>query len=135
MGKEPEEINWSMIKPVKPRGRGDKYCQLCLSEKAFILRSDPVRTLNKRSELLRRCRHRDCLVLGNLYTRSYVRRGGRRTRRFEIDREERILEEEDRPEDQGGGTGGATGDPLGDAEEEEEYGRRQEEEQGGGREC
>ena len=70
-GKDPEEIRWSLIKPVKPRERGDRYCQLCLSEKAFILRSDPELTLNKRSELLRRCRHRDSLMLSNFYSRTF----------------------------------------------------------------
>ena len=132
-GKDPEEIRWSLIKPVKPRGKGDKYCQLCLSEKAFILRSDPELTLNKRSELLRRCRHRDSLMLGNLYSRSFERRGRRRRRLAEIDREEIIPEEGENQEDQGGGQGE---NPPGGTEEEEEGAleRSQEEEQGGRRE-
>ena len=123
------------FKPVKTRERGDRYCQLCLSEKAFILRSDPELTLNKRSELLRRCRHRDSLMLSNFYSRTFERNRRSGRRQIGIDREEQIIEEEGSLEDQGGGPGGGMiGDPARGPEEEQEGGpeRRREGGQEGG---
>ena len=35
------------------------FCQLCLAEKLAILWADPDTTLNKRSELVAKCRHRN----------------------------------------------------------------------------
>ena len=99
-GKEPESIQWSMIKPIKPRGRGDRYCNLCLSEKVFILRGNQDLLLNKRSELMQRCRHRDRLMLENFYsiTSKRERAVGRRQGGMLL----RIEEEEEEGEDTGG---------------------------------
>ena len=44
-------------------------CQLCLTEKAFIVRGDKKLLLNKRSEVFQRCRHRDRHMLANFYSR------------------------------------------------------------------
>ena len=37
---------------------GGRSCDLCLEEKIFILKSNKDKTLNKRSELFTKCRHR-----------------------------------------------------------------------------
>ena len=64
-GKEPVSVNWDLLTAAKPRKRGDKHCHLCLSEKVFIARGDEQFMLNKRSEIMERCRHRDELMLSN----------------------------------------------------------------------
>ena len=49
-------IKWSIVCKAKPNSM---HCQLCLAEKLAILRADPDTTLNKRSELVAKCRHCD----------------------------------------------------------------------------
>ena len=51
-------IKWSILKRVSPRTAGRSECNLCLEEKLCILESDSALTLNKRSELFSKCRHR-----------------------------------------------------------------------------
>ena len=57
-------IKWSIVRRVRAYQPGDRTCQLCLAEKAEILRrsSDPG-CLNKRSELFSKCRHRNSHLL------------------------------------------------------------------------
>ena len=44
-----------------------KYkCDLCLTEKMIIARSDPKKLLNKRTELICKCRHRNKFLLSNI---------------------------------------------------------------------
>ena len=52
-------IKWSIVCKAKPYSCGANHCQLCLAEKLAILRADPDTTLNKRSELVVKCRHRN----------------------------------------------------------------------------
>ena len=134
-GKEPISVHWNVVKRAKQRRRGDRLCQLCLSEKAHILRADPRMTLNKRSELMQRCRHKDELMLSNFYSRSTVRgrRPGRPQRNDLLEEDSegeerrpegggRPLEEEGGP-DEGGrqdGGGGQTEEEGGPMEEEED---------------
>ena len=42
----------------------------------------PNNQLNQRSEILQRCRHKDCLVLSNNYKRCSIRRQERRQNHF-----------------------------------------------------
>ena len=51
-------INWRILSKCEPYRCGAKHCNLCLSEKFEILRSDPSKTLNKRTEIVGKCRHR-----------------------------------------------------------------------------
>ena len=51
-------IKWSILNRVSPRTAGRSKCNLCLEEKLCILESDSALTLNKRSELFSKCRHR-----------------------------------------------------------------------------
>ena len=57
-------MTWEVLATAKPRKRGDKYCHLCLSEKVHIAKGDEG-MINKRSEIMERCRHRDELMLSN----------------------------------------------------------------------
>ena len=57
------ELKWE-IKENRPEREGSKYnpggkdCKLCSAEKYHILMEDDKRSLNVRSELLSKCRHR-----------------------------------------------------------------------------
>ena len=64
-----DEIKWSKMFEVHPRQKGEKMCNLCNLEKTSIAIADPSISLNKRSEILQRCRHRDKLVLANNLSR------------------------------------------------------------------
>ena len=52
------EIKWSIHAKGTPYKPGDKFCGLCLEEKVIIALSDPKKTLNSRSEIVSKCRHR-----------------------------------------------------------------------------
>ena len=64
-GVVPDSITWSKVQQVMPRRKGDKICRLCNTEKTHIAIGDPSILLNKRNELMNRCRHKDSLVLTN----------------------------------------------------------------------
>ena len=52
-------IKWKIIKQLPAYNPENKICRLCLGEKIEILNRDPVNLLNKRSELISTCRHRN----------------------------------------------------------------------------
>ena len=45
---------------------GSRKCDLCLAEKVTIARVEGVGLLNKRTELLSKCRHRNEFIIGNI---------------------------------------------------------------------
>ena len=51
-------ISWKIIKKCHTYRCGTRNCDLCTAEKVYILMSDPKTSLNKRSELISKCRHR-----------------------------------------------------------------------------
>ena len=51
-------IKWKVLKKCQTYRCGTRICDLCTAEKVFILMSDPQTSLNKRSELISKCRHR-----------------------------------------------------------------------------
>ena len=52
------EINWKILKSTSGYNKTNKLCQLCLSEKYFICYfNNKNRLLNKRNELVSKCRH------------------------------------------------------------------------------
>ena len=59
------EIKWSIIKRTNAYGNGSKQCNLCLAEKLYILKVDKQNLLNRRSELLAECRHRNKFYAAN----------------------------------------------------------------------
>ena len=51
------EIKWRIISQHPPYNPSSKRCQLCLNEKLEILDHDGSNLLNKRSEIISKCRH------------------------------------------------------------------------------
>ena len=55
----PYNIKWVIVKRGTPFKNGNKYCDLCTTEKVeIILRSKDLRLLNSRSEIMAKCRHK-----------------------------------------------------------------------------
>ena len=54
-GEDPS-IKWEIIKKCQPNACGSRRCDICLSEKLFILNAD-ARCLNQNTELMQKCRH------------------------------------------------------------------------------
>ena len=52
------DIKWSIIKSVPEYSKESKRCLLCLSEKTLILYEDKQYLINKRNEIMNKCRHR-----------------------------------------------------------------------------
>ena len=48
------------------RTSGSRRCDLCLTEKLKIMREDPELLLNKRSELVSKCRHKNKFILAKV---------------------------------------------------------------------
>ena len=59
-------ITWSILKRASAYSNRTQRCQLCLWEKYFIITSDKSSTLNKRNELLNKCRHAKKFLLKNM---------------------------------------------------------------------
>ena len=57
-------MHWSVTDHAKQYWNGSKRCNLCLTEKYHILTS-PVNLINKRPELISKCRHENKLQLLN----------------------------------------------------------------------
>ena len=60
------EIKWSILKQAKPYASGTRVCKLCLAEKMAILNAHKGTLLNKRSELVSKCRHENKFYAGNV---------------------------------------------------------------------
>ena len=54
---------WSIAGLAPSYSRKVRTCQLCLLEKTLISLADPTKSLNKRSEIVSKCRHRDKMLL------------------------------------------------------------------------
>ena len=59
-------IKWEIVKRSVPYRCGTRFCELCLCEKYSILISDPDVCLNKNSEFLQKCRHKNKFKLCNI---------------------------------------------------------------------
>ena len=60
-------IKWSVVEQVpKFKPNRKNFCQLCVSEKRFILSADPMVLINKRDEFLNKCRHANKYKLKNV---------------------------------------------------------------------
>ena len=57
-------IKWSLVDTAIPDVNGSKKCNLCLTERYHIITS-PLLLLNKRSELMSKCRHENKFYLTN----------------------------------------------------------------------
>ena len=58
-------ISWKIRKKATPYISGTKKCDLCLSEKLCILKAEKPSLLNKRSELISKCRHENKFYIKN----------------------------------------------------------------------
>ena len=54
----PHTVSWNIQRLAPPYSRESKVCQLCLTEKTLICPADPANSLNKRNEIMSKCRHR-----------------------------------------------------------------------------
>ena len=59
-------IKWSIAAQAHPYKCGTRRCDVCISEKTIIARSKHPRLLNKRSEIVSKCRHRNKFRLCSL---------------------------------------------------------------------
>ena len=57
-------IKWEIIKQVRDYNPATKHGALCLAEKLSILDHEGHNLLNKRSEIISKCRHRNKHMLG-----------------------------------------------------------------------
>ena len=63
---KPVNVKWEILHKSRPYRAGTRKCDLCISEKAAILKSNPAITLNKRNEICNKCRHRSKFKVGNI---------------------------------------------------------------------
>ena len=63
---EDPSFKWSTIAHPAPYQPSARTCNLCLTEKLYILQADLSTTLNKKSELNSKCRHTNKFKLKNL---------------------------------------------------------------------
>lgn len=59
-------LSWSIEARAFPYSCGTRRCDLCITEKVCILRANTNGLLNKRTELLSKCRHRNKYLVGKL---------------------------------------------------------------------
>ena len=61
------KIKWRIDKKINSVVSSNYYCKLCLTEKLYIIESlDDKNLLNKKFELVRKCRHQNKLLLCNV---------------------------------------------------------------------
>lgn len=61
----PYSIHWSTIHKAPSYKGNSRTCNLCLAEKFLIITADKSTSLNKRSELISKCRHENKFYLRN----------------------------------------------------------------------
>ena len=59
----PYKLTWKVLQHGHPYRGGMRTCDLCLTEKMLILRSKHEHLLNKRREILNKCRHTNKFML------------------------------------------------------------------------
>ena len=64
------DIQWTIITSAKAYNNISKRCDLCLTEKLHIMKGNNDSLLNKRSELISKCRHENKFYLMNNRTLS-----------------------------------------------------------------
>ena len=67
-GEKPYDITWSIAATAAPYRCGTRHCDLCITEKLVIAQADPATLLNKRTELVSKCRHMNKFKLKFLKT-------------------------------------------------------------------
>ena len=64
-GNKQAEIKWTKIANAPTYNPSSKKCMLCILEKTLILTSKHTHPLNKRTEIMNKCRHRRKFLLSN----------------------------------------------------------------------
>ena len=59
-------LKWSIAAYASSYRCGTRRCDLCITEKYIIARADQKRLLNKRTEFISKCRHRNKFLLRNV---------------------------------------------------------------------
>ena len=62
------DITWSIHKRASAFSNASRKCQLCIAEKVAIITAEKELTLNKKSELVSKCRHENTFYLSNFVT-------------------------------------------------------------------
>ena len=60
-------IKYSTLSCPKPHARGGRNCDLCLMEKTLIASNNSKESLNKKTEVLAKCRHKAPHLLDNYH--------------------------------------------------------------------
>ena len=63
---KPYSIQWKIITRAKPYSTKSKKCNLCLTEKYYIICKTHMSSLNNRNELVSSCRHKRKHLLCNI---------------------------------------------------------------------
>ena len=63
---ESYSIKWRVAEQAHPYKCGTRRCDLCITEKTLIARSRHKGMLNKRSEIISKCRHRNKFALRSI---------------------------------------------------------------------
>ena len=67
--KEYYKISWSIISSESAYGNISKRCNLCLAEKLYIIKGYKASNLNKRAQLISKCRNENKYILMNIVLR------------------------------------------------------------------
>ena len=62
---KPYSIEWTVHRKAAAYTNRTKRCNLCLAEKVAVIQADGMQTLNKRSELVSKCRHENKFYQAN----------------------------------------------------------------------
>ena len=65
-GKCPRISSWKILRKVEKYKSGQANCNLCLTEKLFIIKFRDKNLLNSRSEIISKCRHKNKYLLKNV---------------------------------------------------------------------
>ena len=63
----PYSIKWSVQKKATAYKNTTGKCYLCLAEKVTIIKADKTKSLNKRTELVVKCRHKNRFYLKSFH--------------------------------------------------------------------
>ena len=58
------EINWKILRKVSKLNNGNRLCRLCITEAMLIMKGKKG-LLNKRKEIMNKCRHENKFLLKN----------------------------------------------------------------------
>ena len=63
---EEYKISWNIVARTGVYTAGAKFCDLCLTEKTYFILAEPKESVNIRSEILNKCRHKSKFMLAKI---------------------------------------------------------------------